>query len=93
MRAGGEGEVVVPEQVRCRRGSGHRQGPPAPELQVEEATAPAIANLQVEQGAVRQATDEVEVTDQRQRRRRRRELATSTVLDGIKEDDKHADGR
>jgi len=69
VRAGGEGEVVVPEQVRCRRGSGHHQGPPAPELQVEEATAPAVANLQIAQGAVREAADEVEVTDQRQRRR------------------------
>lgn len=59
----------------ARRGSGHRQSPPAPELQIEEAAAPAMANLQLSQGAVRDAADEVEVADQRQRRGRRRKLA------------------
>jgi len=92
-RAGGEGEVVVPEQVRGGRGRGHDQRPPAPELQEEEAAAAAVSKLQVVQGAVREAADEVEVANQRQRRGRRRELTAPAVLDDIEEDDKHgADG-
>jgi len=82
-QAGGEGEVVVPEQVRGGRGRGHDQRPPAPELQEEEAAAAAVAKLPVVQGAVREAADEVEVADQRQRRGRRRKLTAPTVLDDI----------
>jgi hypothetical protein len=83
---------VVPEQVRGRRGRGHDKRRPAPDLHEEEAAAAPVAKLQLVQGAVREAVDEVEVADQRQRRGRRRELAAPTVLDGIEEDDKHAGG-
>ena len=89
VRAGGEGEVVVPEQVRRRRGRGHDQGPPAPQLQEEESPVAAIAEVQLVQGPVREAADEMEVTDQRQRRGRRRELAPAPpVLDDVEETEK-----
>ncbi|WVZ65664.1 hypothetical protein U9M48_014988 [Paspalum notatum var. saurae] len=93
MRAGGEGEVVVSENMRGRGGRGHDQRPPAPELQEEEAAAAAaVAKVQLVQGSVCEAADEVKVSDQRQRRRRRRELAAPAVLDDIEEEDKHASG-
>ncbi|WVZ65662.1 hypothetical protein U9M48_014986 [Paspalum notatum var. saurae] len=92
VRAGGEGEVVVPEQVRGCRGRGHDQRPPTPELQEEEAAAAAVAKVQLVQGSVCEAADEVKVSDQRQRRRRRRELATPAVLDDVEEEDNHAGG-
>jgi len=65
-RAGGEGEVVVLEQIRGRGGSEHDQGRSAAKLQEEEtAAAVAIAKLQLVQGSVREAADEVKVADQR----------------------------
>jgi hypothetical protein len=94
VRPGGDGEVVVLEQVGGRRGRGNDQGPPAPELQEEEPAAAAIAEVQLVQGAVWEAANEMEVAEQRQPPRgRRRELAFALViLDDVEEAEKQGDG-
>jgi hypothetical protein len=87
--AGGECKVVVAEQVRGRRGRGDDQCPPAPEMQEEKATVAAISEVQLVQGPVREAADEMEVTDQWQRHGRRREFALARpVLDDVEEAEK-----